>query len=347
MTEFDISKPWILIAGDPPTKSAASELAHYIGLLRDRAGLIQKPPLVIETKTVPHADAPLIVLSLESESGNGFSWRLERDRLEVKGYSVRGLYNGVFDFLVNLGFRWEMGQEEEFPRLNESASHLYRLEESYGHKDSISGVENRKRLLFDRNTVKQWESCVLWAAGNQIDALVFPLFTKSAGRFYEQAYKTVKKYGVEIEAGGWDLSSLAPRKLFFFHREIFRMKAGERDKFINFCPTAPDTIRAVSKEAKAFFLSRKDITVFHFWPDRGYEKAWCSCPSCRAFTPEEQNRIAVNTVADVLLSVNPRAKMSYCETSTDKTDIELRSNIFKVSRLPERSGEESGGWVLA
>jgi hypothetical protein len=125
------------------------------------------------------------------------------------------------------------------------------------------------------------------------------------------------------------------------------MVSGKRVKAVNFCPTAPDTIKTLSKEAENFFLNKTEINVFHLWPDRGHERMWCSCPTCRAFTPEEQNRIAINVVADVLLTIKPKAYLSYYEASSEKTDIFLRPNVFRVSRLPGERGAEAGGWFLA
>jgi hypothetical protein len=128
---------------------------------------------------------------------------------------------------------------------------------------------------------------------------------------------------------------------------MFRMDSGKRDKEHNFCPTDPDTIRLIKSEAEKIFRSYPDITVYHLWPDLGYEKAWCSCPTCRAFTLEEQNRIAVNAAADTLADINPQGRISYYENPSQKGGIALRSNLFRVHCLPGDSGAEAGGWFLS
>jgi hypothetical protein len=348
MQEFDVSKPWVVLIEEPSTRPLANELAYYIELLRKEAGGTWKPPLILETRTIPSADAPIIVMRrMTEENGNGFSWRMNRDRLEITGNSLRGLYHGLFDFLMNLGFRWKTPGHEETPPKNRLKPPVYALAEAYGYSDSVTDINYCRRLLFDKNSIKKWEKWTIWAVRNRIDALIIPLSVKPSSYFYDQINKLAKKYDLFIEAGGWDLSNLVSRSRFFFHKEMFRMTDGKRDKAVNFCPTSPDTIKVLSKKAKKIFMSRQNTMIYHFWPDRGHENAWCSCLTCRAFTPDEQNRIAVTAVADVLRSILPEAKLSFYETSSEKTDIRLRPALFRVSRLPAASGTEEGGWFLA
>jgi hypothetical protein len=162
------------------------------------------------------------------------------------------------------------------------------------------------------------------------------------GGFKERLFNITKKYDIAVEVGGWELSKLVPRPYFLLHRDMFRMKSGRREMSINFCPTSPNTIKVLSQEARKVFLHYSETTIFHLWPDKGHENLWCSCPTCRAFTLEEQNRIAMNAVADVLLSVNPNARLSYYEASAENTDIPMRPNTFKISVLGE-----DGGWFFA
>ncbi|MDR0376149.1 MAG: hypothetical protein LBH85_10615 [Treponema sp.] len=360
--EFDVAKSWVLIIESPSIRRPADELVRCIELLRTEAGVKQNPPLVLEAQAacveqaISPARAPRVVLRYGTEKGGGFSWRLEKDHLDIEGDSVRGLYNAVFDFLANLGFCWKTPFLEELPRKG-NTGHTYVLAEDHGYGSSASDVRSRRRLLFNKQSVKKWEEWIVWAARNRIDAVALPLAINPAGHFFEQINKAAKKYDLAIEAGGWELSNLTRHSLFR-HKEMFRMTDGKRDRSVNFCPTAPETIKVLRKEAKKLFLKR-DIKVYHFWSDRIGEKdgsgasknsgvnAWCSCPTCRAFTPDEQNRIAVNAVADVLLSIRPDAKISFYEPLSEKSDIDIRPNLFKVSRLPETSGVEAGGWFLA
>jgi hypothetical protein len=122
------------------------------------------------------------------------------------------------------------------------------------------------------------------------------------------------------------------------------MEGGKRQKRINFCPTNPDTIKIIKTEAEKYFRLSKIVKIFHLWPDEGEENSWCSCPSCRAFTPAEQNRIAVNAAADALSAVNSSASISFYESSGEGGDIPLRPNLLRLEKLPaEKLHIISGG----
>lgn len=157
-------------------------------------------------------------------------------------------------------------------------------------------------------------------------------------------FEKAVQHHIDVEIGGWELSSLVPRKHFFFHKDLFRMVQGERIKNIHFCPTNPDTINLVQKEARKLFSRFPEVSVFHLWPDRYNELMWCNCPSCRAFSFAEQNIIAVNAAADILAEINPGAMLSYIEIETindEKPSINPRANMFAVSfvsSVPENDG---------
>jgi hypothetical protein len=163
-----------------------------------------------------------------------------------------------------------------------------------------------------------------WAKQNNFDAIIFPLNTP------EKAFEEAKSSGLEAEAGGWTMSFLVPRQLFFFHRELFRMEGGKRQKKIHFCPTNPETIAIIRNEVKKFPNIGK-VDVVHLWPEKGSENIWCACPTCRAFTLAEQYRIAVNAAADALAEINPTAFISIYEDSEEEGDIQLRPNIFSIN----------------
>ncbi|MDR0567911.1 MAG: DUF4838 domain-containing protein [Spirochaetaceae bacterium] len=373
MISFDVSKEWVIRipTGIPAVKQAAEDLSHYIGLLQTRSKSERKPPF-LKDMSEKSPDSPGAVIRLlvrqETREKNGFSWRLGKEGIEITGESDRGLCNGVFAFLAALGFAWPEPDKELLPALGNAKTQEYTLRENYAYQPS-SPDTIRRRLLFGREgPTKKWKSLILWAARNQIDTLVFSI--RSAipdkdtpnGNFFSKSFqKAFKKlsgspqellalaesYAMTIELGGWDLSIFVPRRYYLFNREIFRMDAGKRDKEHNFCPTAPDTIRLLKSESAKVFRSHPEILIYHLWPDFGHEKAWCSCPTCRAFTVEEQNRIAVNAVADTLAQINPHGRISYYENPPRKGDIEARPNLFRVNCLPGETGAEAGGWFIS
>ncbi|MDR1126720.1 MAG: DUF4838 domain-containing protein [Treponema sp.] len=347
MADFDILKPWvILISGTSESvNSVALELAAYIEILRAGFRIKQKSLSILNSKD-PSAinymgQSPHIVLRAGEGKENGFSWRMDKFRLEIIGESGRGLFNGMFDFLSALGFKWKTPGSEELPRRNSFAPHILPMQTAENHYNG-----QKRYLLFSANQ-KKVESWILWAARNRIDALVFPLGSKAFRVFFKELIQRTQRYEIDVEAGGWELPLLVPRKYFFFHKGMFRMNEGKRDKKVNFCPTSPETIRIISQEARKVFLAHPYTRVFHFWPTRGHEHEWCSCPTCRAFTAEEQNRIAINVAADVLQRVLPSAVISYCELSNEESSIDLRDNVVKMSRLFDTFGQETSGWFFA
>ncbi|MDR0628408.1 MAG: DUF4838 domain-containing protein [Treponema sp.] len=372
LLHFDVSKEWVISIplGMPVVKKSAEDLSHYIKLLRNRAGLSSKAPVIQEYRTVPDHRAPRISLLSEGNSQEqpGFFWHIEKNRIEIFGESDRGLCNGVFGFLAALGFRWPEPDQEVLPPVNKTKPQEYLFKETYGYYHS-EGTTIRRRLLFERNHPSStWKSLILWAVRNQIDTLVFSLYMnhplkrkrpqevaahpwvqvghRIIGRYHfgTEVFDLAETYALAIERGGWDLSLLVPRGYFVFNRDIFRMDSGKRDRKNNFCPTSPDALKLIRRNAEKIFRAHPENVVYHLWPDRGYERAWCSCPTCRAFTLEEQGRIAVSTAADVLARINPKGMISFYERSSGRGDIAVRSNLFKISHLPGEAGAEAEGW---
>ncbi|MDR1586667.1 MAG: hypothetical protein LBS57_04345 [Treponema sp.] len=380
MASFDVSRKWIILspASIPAAGQAAAELADCISLLRSRAGLGKASPVIENAETFSPPDSePVILLNSggASPDRNGYTWRLGRGRLEIYGDSDRGLCSGVFGFLSALGISWPKPGRELFPPPNTgAAAGSYPLADDRACCPPASSPAGLRRLVINEKAkLKDPESIVRWAARNRCDSLVLSF----AGKLlWDAAFPgIVKKYAMMIEAGGWDLSLLLPRNLFFLHRELFRMEGGKRTPRHNFCPTNPKTMEVLQKNAARLFSRAiplmsgeaagggRPVRVFHFWPDQGHEKSWCSCPACRAFTPEEQNRIALNIAADVLTRVDPNARLGFYEApgeggvsaesaagrtpdegaaGTDKGEgappdggIRIRRNLFVLNAYPE------------
>jgi hypothetical protein len=349
MPQFDVSKEWIILVPPdmPAVEKAAGDLARCIGLLRGQAGLPAKPADREDAfGPAPAEAAPVIVLNCENggRERNGFTWRTGADRVEIYGESDRGLCGGIYDFLSKLGVRWPAPGREELPSPRADRNGGYSLAASGAYEPSgYSGnapvpwrrfIPAKKSRAFSPKNREAW---VQWAARNKYDALCVSLTDLLSRRFrrgWEGLRKLADEYALALEAGGWELSLLVPRRLFFFHRDFFRMEEGGRKGQYNFCPTNPDTIGIIKSEGEKYFRALEGISVFHLWPDKGAEAAWCSCPTCRAFTPAEQNRIAVNAAADALASVKPGAFISYYEKPDEDGKIPMRPNLFRIEYLP-------------
>ncbi|MDR0323875.1 MAG: hypothetical protein LBI12_05455 [Treponema sp.] len=195
----------------------------------------------------------------------------------------------------------------------------------------------RKRIFIDRKTgTKEKIDIIKRAAENKYDAVVFSLFEKFNAN--NICIKLAKHYGLNIEAGGHELSLLLPKRLFFFHRDLFRMEQGKRKNGHHFCPTNPKTIFIIKEKAKVLFSrSMQTVTtprIFHLLADEGHESIWCACPACRAFSPAEQNIIAVNSAADVLAGLDPDARLSFFDYNVEPEEegVEPRKNMFLLKK---------------
>jgi hypothetical protein len=374
MASFDVSRPWAILA---PVKlsaaqKAAEELSRYIEILRRRSGFLPAlPPVIDAFGTAPDETVPVILLNSESNNWerSGFTWRAGQERVEIYGQSERGLCNGVFDFLAALGLSWPEPDREILPPVPAGLPAKYPLEISHAYKPSPigeSGDASAPRFFIEpRDSQKKRTSRIVWAARNQIDVLIFsfrdavlnrklPRDDADRGNFSRPPvfdrprralFNLIKSYALRIEGGGWDLSLLVPRRYFFFRRDLFRMNSGRRVRDHHFCPTNPATIKIIRKQGSIFFRANPGIKIFHLWPDQGYETTWCSCPTCRAFTPAEQNRIAVNAAADALAEVNPEARIFFYEEG-EGGDIPLRPNVSPLETFPMTADTKPSPWPI-
>jgi hypothetical protein len=349
MDKFNASKGWtILLPSDVEYVSrAAEDLSRCIGFLSSGSEGASKAPVVDAFGPAP--DGAVIVLS-SGDHGcekNGYSWRAGDDRVEISGDSGRGLCNGIYGFLSALGISWPAPEEEVIPKpdatIDTSGGRLFPLAAS-GDLSPSDGIL-RRFVPEDKAEVKKLlgkgEAFVEWAARNRYDAIVFPLAAYAAersGRRIKQLAQIAGEYGITLEAGGWELSSLVPRWYFLLHRDFFRMEDGKRNKDHHFCPTNPDVTRLIAKEGGRLFRFVPEGAVINLWPDKGAETAWCSCPSCRAFSALEQNRIAINAAADALAALNRgadrEALISYFEKPGEGGKIKPRKNTFSLSEIP-------------
>jgi len=335
---IDFSKEWVIIIPPdaPQTELAAKDLSRYMGILA------AKPPKILSAlDPAPPETAPIVVLNCGSQDlqRNGFAWRAKSERVEIFGDSARGLCNGIYSFIAAMGFSWPAPGQEKHPKAGANLACNSANESSHPENGSLIAPYRRfvpagKREL--RIMLKDCEAFAAWAGRNRYDALVIPLAAfVSEGQKVKQLEKAAAEYGLAFEAGGHELSYLVPRKAFFFHRDCFRMEDGKRKNDHHFCPTNPGTIRLIGEEAEKIFLAADNVKVFHLWPDNGAETAWCSCPTCRAFTTQEQNRMGVNAAADILAAINKNALITFYEKPSEECKINMRKNTFKLEEPPE------------
>ena len=349
---FFAAKEWLILVPPetPQTEKCAGDLSRCIGLLSEiNGGSAARPPGIAEAGDLKASGKyALIVLNCKGSGPerNGFEWRAGPERVEIFGESCRGLCNGVYSFLAALGISWPSPGDEKLPVRGFTPASDSVCGPSHFEGENPAAAPWKRFVPAGKSGIKKAlnsrENFAAWAARNRYDALIFPLWAFASGKTGQKLMRlkeSVSTYCIALEAGGHDLSSLLPRKHFVFHRDYFRMEEGKREKEHHFCPTNPGAIALIGREAKKLFRAAGETKVFHLWPDKGAEAAWCSCPTCRAFTTQEQNRIAVNTAADVLAKTSPSALISFLEKPGDggksPVNIPLRKNTFITEKLPQ------------
>jgi len=340
---IDFSREWVIIIPPdvPQAEKAAGDLSRYMGILAALNGSPEPPKIMNAFDPMPSETASTIVLNCgNTDSGrNGFEWRAKPRRVEIFGESGRGLCNGIYSFIAAMGISWPAPAQEKLPKAGavlecDSVSEPSRFEAKDPLVPCRRFVPSGKREL--GIMLENCEAFAAWAARNRYDALVIPLAAFVSEREkVKRLEKSACEYGIALEAGGHELSSLVPRKAFFLHRDYFRMEDGKRKKDHHFCPTSPGAIRLIGEEAEKLFRAADGIKVFHLWPDNGAENAWCSCPTCRAFTTQEQSRMGVNAAADVLAAIKPNALITFYEKPGEDGKIPMRKNTIKMEKPPE------------
>lgn len=357
MSDFDVSVPWLILA--PEASIAAKELLYSLRRICAAAALNPERINSADSARVSEEEGQraIVLNCADGNGGTGYSWRSTAERVEIWGDSPKGLLNGVYDFLEALGVRWIKPGPEGF----ELPSFVSDAE------GPIPGLLRMKRVSAHRKQNGDRQALVLlpaffghdgclwlqWAARNRYDTVLFLVGEKSSAlaSHSEQLYlrqrskllACANEYGLSIELGGRCLSRLVPRTLFLRNKELFRMREGKRTSDFNFCPTNPDTIRLLQKNAAEWFARFPEASAFHFWPDKARENSWCACPSCRAFSPWEQALIATNAMADSLAQVRPGAWIS-CkgarEDDTEFASVKPRPNVRLLPKLGEDSDEQ-------
>lgn len=117
--------------------------------------------------------------------------------------------------------------------------------------------------------------------------------------------------GLKIEYELHAASYLAPRALFAEHPEYFRESEGVRTDRGNFCPSSPEMMEIVAKNAaelaKKLYRSTHN---YYFWLDDRKDSE-CTCPKCRGLSPSDQQLLVMNRILAELRKSDPEAKLAY------------------------------------
>jgi hypothetical protein len=351
MVEFDISKNWTILVstddGEGPLRTFAAELAERITVLRRQTGLEGSLlPVLDGSRTSPPEDTPIFILNMDGAETrrDGFSWRAGPDRVEFYGDSARGLRRAVFGFLAALESGGALSPGKAYLRALSPAKAYEpaRIDDSRLRRYFLRTPQG-DRAQGDRARVKDEVQAIRQAARESCDTVVIPVdhrgpaprtLTETLFHRRQRLYQAARSWALAVEGQLCPLSDLVPRRYFLIDREIFRMTRGRRTPDRHFCPTNPRTIRLLGDRAQAIFRANPHISLFHLPPDPVDPDSWCSCPTCRAFSPAEQVRMALNVVADALAATLPDARLACAVPGLpedEENGIRLRNNLLPMA----------------
>ncbi len=157
--------------------------------------------------------------------------------------------------------------------------------------------------------------------------------------------------GLEIEYELHAASFLVPRALFEEKPWLFRMdEQGKRTPDLNFCPSSEEAMRLLAENsaslASALYGSNDN---FYFWLDDCRGSA-CFCEKCRAYTPSEQQMLAVNAMARAVREKKPGARfayLAYADSMPPPERVKPAEGIFLEYAPMEKYKNEAGSEALA
>ncbi|GMO28692.1 MAG: hypothetical protein Pg6A_16660 [Termitinemataceae bacterium] len=328
MAFFDISKNWIILAPPLCRTQAARDFAHIISKLREEAGFAPSAPVIIDSVNSAPDGASEIVFNCDAGSKkNSFAWRAAEERIEIYGHSIRSFDNALFDFLGKLGVSCGLNGEFVLPQKHNGG--LFPLEKSnfYTHHSE----EPRRLFIGAKRNFNEARSLLFYAGRTQIDEVVFSLKPEIKTSEEQALLAIAGRYHLAVGRGGYELSMLVPRKLFLFHRSLFRMESGKRKKDANFCASNHKTLEVLKKNAAFYFEKYKGTKNYYLFPDGGAEQRfWCSCPACRAFSFKEQNLMALCAAASVLAKIDGEARLFCGGVNSGESALSSLTNMIYI-----------------
>lgn len=305
---------------------AARELFRYIYRISN-----------VELDTVTVNDTPYRnVIQIDCDQGelDGFELTVEENRITIHGHTPRGALYGVYQLLEDIGCRWFY-----IGKLGEVVPTLRNIKLPCCQTSQEASFRERSVMVAYPSYYERFDEWIDYLAKQRINNICIYgqslVWWKSMRSLY---LPMLQERQIILEFGGHLLPGFVPRELFDQHPEYFRMNEnGQRIKDYNFCLNS-GAIEILKKNVYDYFNQLPEITYFHIWADDLTGGGWCHCEKCIGLTSSDQNMIAMNTVADVLTKVNPKASLAllaYHDTGK-MAAVKPRSNLFLLNAPRER-----------
>jgi hypothetical protein len=324
MGVFDVSKNWVIVAPRFCRAASLDDLAKIIALLRQNAGQGEAAPSIGDAESDAALCEAALVINADAGSGkNGYAWRAAESRVEIYGHSPRSLDNAIFNFIAALGV--DVSRDDApLPRPKEGGRYPLLTRAAHAHHDARREIRLIPRGLSFLETRER----VVWAAKNAVDEIILSLSPAYPLSRNQEIERLAASYHLDTARGGFELSLLVPRSLFFFHKDLFRMDGGKRQKAYNFCASNHKTQELIEESAARFFARYQGTKSYYLFADTvDGEEPWCSCPACRAFCFEEQKIMALRAAARALAAADSTARIYWRPLAQEKTTVVPAANM--------------------
>ena len=262
---------------------------------------------------------------------DGFGIAIEANGVVLISQTPKGILNGVYELMEQLGYLYLLpGLDGEW--VPEEIRELPEGLQIKNPRFPFRGIFREDVVAKDLYSAEGW---IRFYAKLQFNALSFDR---------EDLVPLAEELGIRMEIGGHGFSKLLPREEFDDNPELFRLFQpedfkGKRLSDSNMCITNPVTKKIVKENFRKKVTECADVHAIHLWPDDLPAGGWCLCPSCRAFTPEDQAVLCMKTLSDVLDEEKSDLKLpviAYHDTMTPGREIDVDKNMFLLFAPRER-----------
>ena len=293
MAELDLSRGWRIDAPseDPTAALAAAELEGWLSAIAGMAG-------------AGGGEERAVLALRHGQQGDGFSWRVQRNRVELHGDGPRGLLYAGYSLLEALGCRW-VWPGEAGRRVARGVR--FRLPDAPVQEKPA--LPERCLVIGHRAFLADVDEWILWAARNRLNCV-----------FIHVSWEE-------------DPFGAAPERLWQERRAAALLLCRERGMKTEHGGHLMPRLRTRS-ELDQHFRAHPEVDVFHLW---GADLP----PPGPAVGPEFSNRALAdaNAAAEVLEASSPAAVLSflaYHETEQVPAGVRPRRNVCLLWAPRER-----------
>lgn len=268
-------------------------------------------------------------VSPEGVRDDGFLIKVTHDSASISAICAKGILNGVYELAEMLGYIFLKPDDagEWAPEsLMELSPGTTLKNPRFPHRGNFHLPDDcfthEERLRFHAKL--KFNAISLVPKGNELTVC--------------------KELGIRCETGSHGLPHLLDRKKFDESPEMFRMFQpedfnGRRTPDSNMCVTNPDARRIVAENFMDKIRRNERFYAIHAWADDLPAGGWCLCPSCRSYSPQDQNMLAMKLLCRAADKANSDVRIpviAYHDTLFPGKQIAPEKRMFLLWAPRER-----------